>query len=182
MSLQARILLGLLEKDFNDVSCSIQSLIEHIKNTGIDLPRVNRKLGSILKELENIGVLLITGDTKRDETQIVLQISQLTNTVHQQLFSDEVRNKLRDAKINIGIIPERHLFLGETDFADNRIIKLSEFVTKETLVQLQYCQEINREHVKAFSSSASSHSTTDSESFLFFPGLCTAEKEKIQWN
>ena len=174
LSLDATILLGLMEKDFGNVTaCSAQSILEHIEITGICLPKNITSLFPVLQELHEIGVLYMTRDDKCDNLQVVLNISKLTNEVHKLLFSNEAKHELtKDIKnkdtFNIGILPE--VFLDKI---------LPSYITKECLVQLQYCQEISQKDVNAFPSiqqSGSSH-----QSFLFFPALCSAKKSDVAW-
>ena len=169
LSLQASVLLGLLEKDFRHViSCPIQTLLSHIEDTGIDLPRETQPLYSILSELHDIGFLFTITSSEQDNMQIVLNISQLTNNVHQLLFSNDAADMFKDS-FNIGIIPQHTLEE-----------LLPKYITKECLVQLQYCQEIYCRDIDVFPSLPFSHSTD--QSFLFFPALCTAERNEDSWN
>ena len=177
LSLDATILLGLLEKDFGNVTaCSAQTILDHIEITGILLPKNITSLLPVLQELHEIGVLFMTRDDKCDNLQVVLNISKLTNEVHKLLFSNEakleltkdIENKDTTSSSNIGILPKAFL---------DKI--LPEYITKECLVQLQYCQEISHKDVSAFPSlpqSGSSH-----QSFLFFPALCSANKSDVAW-
>ena len=177
LSLDATILLGLLEKDFGNVTaCSTQTILDHIEITGILLPKNITSLLPVLQELHEIGVLFMTRDDKCDNLQVVLNISKLTNEVHKLLFSNEakleltknIENKDTISSFNIGILPKALL---------DKI--LPQYITKECLVQLQYCQEISHKDVSAFPSlpqSGSSH-----QSFLFFPALCSANKSDVAW-
>ena len=177
LSLDATILLGLLEKDFGNVTaCSAQMILEHIEITGILLPKNITSLLPVLQELHEIGVLLMTRDDKCVNSQVVLNISKLTNEVHKLLFSNEAKLELtkdienRDtiSSFNIGVLPKALL---------EKI--LPRYITKECLVQLQYCQEISHKDVSAFPSLpqfGSSH-----QSFLFFPALCSANKSDVAW-
>ena len=173
LSLHANILLGLLEKDFgNATACSAQTILEHIEITGIALPKNITSLLPVLQELHDIGVLFMTRDDKCDNLQIVLNISKLTNKVHKLLFSNDLTKDI-DSKdtissFNIGILPKAFL---------DKI--LPQYITKECLVQLQYCQEISHKDVSAFPSlpqPGSSH-----QSFLFFPALCRVNKSDVAW-
>ena len=172
LSLDATILLGLLEKDFRNVTaCSTQTILEHIEITGVSLPKNITSLLPVLQELHEIGVLFMIRDDKCDNLQVILNISKLTNEVHKLLFSNEAKHELTKdienkdtiSSFNIGVLPKALL---------DKI--LPEYITKECLVQLQYCQEISHKDVSAFPSlpqSGSSH-----QSFLFFPALCSANK------
>ena len=177
LSADATILLGLLEKDFGNVTaCSSQTILNHIEITGILLPKNITSLLPVLQELHEIGVLFTTRDDKCDNLQVILNISKLTNEVHKLLFSNEAKHELTKdienaetiSSFNIGVLPKALL---------DKI--LPEYITKECLVQLQYCQEISHKDVSAFPSlpqSGSSH-----QSFLFFPALCSANKSDVAW-
>ena len=177
LSLDATILLGLLEKDFGNVTaCSAQTILEHIEITGILLPKNITSLLPVLQELHEIGILFTTRDDKCDNLQVVLNISKLTNEVHKLLFSNEAKHELTKdienadtiSSFNIGILPKALL---------DKI--LPQYITKECLVQLQYCQEISHKDVSAFPSLPQSGSSD--QSFLFFPALCSANKSDVAW-
>ena len=171
LSPSANALLGLLEKDFSNVTaCSAQTILSHIKDTGVYLPKTISLLMPILEELHDLGLLFTTGDSRCDSTQVILSISQLTSEVHKLLFSKEAKmNNLQAiSSFNIGILPQPLL----DKF-------LPQHITKECLIQLQYCQEISQHDVGAFSSLTQSDSS--SQSFLFFPALCTVAKSDISW-
>ena len=174
LSLRASILLGLLEKDFSNVTAiSVTKLLTHITDTGLRLPTELRFLRSILYELHKLGFIFIVDG---NHLQIVLNISRLTNIVHKSLFSEESRKTLRamcethgtPTSMKIGIIPQSVL---------EKI--LPENITVECLVQLQYCQQISRTDIGAFPSIADSNCTN--QSFLFFPALCSADKGDMSW-
>ena len=177
LSLDANLLLGLLEKDFGNVTaCSVQTILDHIEITGICLPKNITSLLPVLQKLHEIGVLFMTRDDKCDNSQVILNISKLTNEVHKLLFSNEAKHELTKdienadtiSSFNIGVLPKALL-----------VKILPEYITKECLVQLQYCQEISHKDVSAFPSlpqSGSSH-----QSFLFFPALCSANKSDVAW-
>ena len=175
LSIQASILLGLLEKDFSNVpACSIQTLLTHIKETGIDLPTNTQLFCPILLELHDLGLLFLIDSSNRQTSSVVLNMSQLTNIVHESLFSKESILKEVFEKEDIsfslsaGIIPQSIL---------DKI--LPENITKECLVQLQYCQEISHAEAHVFPPLKASNSTD--QSFLFFPALCSADKSKVGW-
>ena len=177
LSADATILLGLLEKDFGNVTaCSAQTILEHIEITGILLPKNITSLLPVLQELHEIGVLFITRNDECDNLQVVLNISKLTNKVHKLLFSNEAKHELiKDientdtiSSFNIGVLPKALL---------DKI--LPEYITKECLVQLQYCQEISHKDISAFPSLPQSGSSD--QSFLFFPALCSANKSDVAW-
>ena len=61
LSLEAAILLGLLEKDFNSVvTCNIQDLLALIIDTRICLPTTVETLYPLLEQLQDVGLLVIT--------------------------------------------------------------------------------------------------------------------------
>ena len=172
LSLQGSILLGLFEKDFSHVTaCSIQTIISHIKDTGVVLPTSAESLHPILQELNEIGYLLLIGSKPKDDNYVILNISQLTNHVHETLFSKSSRSKLdkrlqyefQNSPLNIGIIPET-------------ILKdiLPPYITKERLIQLRYCHEISYSDIGIFPSLA--QSDIPDQSLLFFPALCSVDK------
>ena len=163
LSEKAVILLGLIEKDFkNVISCSLRTLIEHIEETGIYLPNTASSLHPIVLELHSLGFLMSISATNDLEcSMLFLDISKLTNEVHQHLFSSsEVPN------VSMGILPRKYL----------KSI-LPEYINTECLVQLQYCQEFNHTEVK-LCMELSQDFTTDPFCF-YFPALCTAERKEI---
>ena len=174
LTIEATILLGLLEKDFNNVvACSIETIVSHIEDTGVQLPNQTETLIPYLHELHEVGILLLVGERTKDNFLIVLNISKLTNKVHEALFSlDALKelNKFRNSyPLDIGIIPE------------NLLLKiLPEYCTKECLIHLQYCQEISHDNVGIFSSISQSSSSA-SQSLLFFPALILGDKSDASW-
>ena len=177
LSTDATILLGLLEKDFGNVTaCSAQTILDHIEITGILLPKNITSLLPVLQELHEIGVLFTTRDDKCDNLQVILNISKLTNEVHKLLFSNEAKHELTKdienvdtiSSFNIGVLPKALL-----------VKILPQYITKECLVQLQYCQEISHKDVSAFPSLP--QSVSSDQSFLFFPALCSANKGDVAW-
>ena len=177
LSLDANLLLGLLEKDFGNVTaCSVQTILDHIEITGLLLPNNITSLLPVLQELHEIGVLFMTRDDKCDDLQVILNISKLTNEVHKLLFSNKAKLELTKdienadaiSSFNIGVLPKA--FLDQI---------LPQYITKECLVQLQYCQEISHKDVSAFPSLPQSCSSD--QSFLFFPALCSANKSDVAW-
>ena len=174
LSLHASTLLGLLEMDFGNVTaCSAQTILDHINEIKIALPLNIPLLLPVLQELHDIGVLLMTGADKCDNLQVILNISKLTNEVHELLFAKDAKLKLTKSvenkdiisTFNIGVLPEALL---------DKI--LPQYITKECLVELQYCQEISHKDVGTFPSLPQSD-----QSFLFFPALCSAEKSDVAW-
>ena len=97
LSLYASTLLGLLDIDFGNVTaCSTQTILDHINETGIALPVNIPLLLPVLQELHDIGVLFMTGGDKCDNLQVILNISKLTNEVHELLFAKDAKLKLRN--------------------------------------------------------------------------------------
>ena len=175
LSLKDSVLLGLLEKDFSNVpACSIQALLDHIEETGIQLPTDAQSLYPILSELHDLGLLFIIESSYRENSSLVLNMSQLTNIVHKSLFAEQADLKAcfeeegLTFSFSAGIIPLSILA---------KI--LPENITKECLVQLQYCQEISHAEAHVFPSLKVSDSTD--QSFLFFPALCSADKSEVEW-
>ena len=175
LSLQASTLPGLLEKDFRNVpACSTQALLSHIEDTGLQLLAKEQSLHQILLELHDLGLLFLIDSSNRESSSVVLNMSQLTSIVHKSLFSEEAVLKASFEKeglsfsFSAGIIPLSILAK-----------VLPENITKECLVQLQYCQEISHAEAHVFPSLKVSDSTD--QSFLFFPALCSADKSEVEW-
>ena len=175
LSTEASVLLGLLEKDFSNVTaCSAQTILSHIKDTGVSLPKNISSLMPILEELHDLGLLFVIGKDMCEIPHAILNMSQLTNEVHQLLFSKEAKTKFTEGEnpvssLNVGILPQSVL--------DNL---LPQYITKECLVKLQYCQEISQHDVGAFPSLTQRDSSD--QSHLFFPALCTASKDDVSWD
>ena len=167
LSTEASVILGLLVKDFSNVTaCSTRAIISSIEDTGISLPK---NITSFLRELHDVGVVFMIGNERCDSPQVILNISKLTNEVHKLLFSKEaefLENGDVISSFNIGIIPQSLL----DKF-------LPQHITKECLVKLQYCQEIRQCDVSAFPSLSNPESS--SQSLLFFPALCTVGKSDV---
>ena len=177
LSFEASILLGLLEKDFSNVTaCPVSILVSHIEDTGVHLPNKAELLHPILHELHEVGILLLIGDRTKHDYHIILNTSQLTNEVHEALFTkDAIQNienmyKLGyDSSLKIGILPEN--LLKEI---------LPPYITKESLIHLQYCQEIKPEDIRLFLST-SRDTSSSLQSFLFIPALCSTNKREVSW-
>ena len=172
LSTEASVLLGLLEKDFSNVTaCSVRTILSSIVETGISLPKNITSLMALMRELHDVGILLVIGDERGDNPQVILNISKLTNEVHKLIFSkgaEFLENQEAISSFNIGILPQS--LLGTL---------LPQHITKECLVQLQYCQEIRQQDVGYFPSLTQPDSS--SQSFLFFPALCTVGKSAVSW-
>ena len=168
---EGAILLGLLEKDFKDVvTCKLQTLLSHIKDTGIHLPKTSNSLYPFVEELHAVG-LLMTIRRKRDKLEdclLLLGISKLTNEVHKILFSDSKtqKNDKHSHGASMGILP--HTYLKEI---------LPEYISTDCLVQLQYCQEFSHAEVK-FDHSIVPTEDPSAPRSLYFPALCTTERKK----
>ncbi len=172
LSLNSKILLGLLEKDFSDkIACSVQNIVDHIKKNGIALPQNAAALSSILSELQETGLLLKINNASKEDMQVILDISKLTHEVHQLLFSKNAVSQLKKestfersldpSNLDIGVVHESLLL---------RV--LPPYITKECLVHLQYCQEIKHSDVGLFPS----FPVQSNQSLLFFPALCSVDK------
>ncbi len=185
LSPETSTLLGLLKKDFENVpACKVNLLISHIEETGIPLPRNSSSLYSLIRELHDLGLLMVIereGDSIENHI-IILKISTFTSDVHNKLFSKSAKADLTkhidQLKLSVGIIPESLL---------ERV--LPEYITKECLLKLQYCHEIenlNVEEDHTFSRDTSVEVQSDNieKVHLFFPALCddTFEVKEIQWS
>ena len=169
LSTEASVLLGLLEKDFSNVTaCSVQTILSSIGETGISLPKNITSLMALMRELHDIGILFVIGDERDDNPQVILNISKLTNEVHKLLFSKEAEFLEVISSFNIGILPQSVL---------EKL--LPQHITKECLVQLQYCQEFSQRNLGYFPPLTQPDSS--SQSFLFFPALCTVGKSDLSW-
>ena len=169
LSTEASVLLGLLEKDFSNVTaCSVRTILSSIVETGISLPKNITSLMALMRELHDVGILFVIGDERGDNPQVILNISKLTNEVHKLLFSKEAEFLEVISSFNIGILPQSLL---------EKL--LPQHITKECLVQLQYCQDIRQQDLGYFPSLTQPDSS--SESFLFFPALCTVGKSAVSW-
>ena len=177
LSFEASILLGLLEKDFSNVTaCSVSTLVSHIEDTGVHLPNKPELLHPILHELHEVGILLLIGDRTKHDYHIILNTSKLTNEVHETLFAKDAIQNIKQmselgylSSLNIGIIPE--------DLLQDL---LPPYIIKECLVHLQYCQEIEHKDIGLFVSTPQDTSSSP-QSFLFFPALCSADKSEVSW-
>ena len=174
LSPEAAILLGLLEKDFkNVVSCDVQDLLAHIYYTRICLPTTVENLYPVLEQLHDVGLLMIIGrhSDKLEDHIVLLNVSKLTNEVHELLFSD---HRVDDdpnlhAQLSMGVLPQSYL---------NDI--LPKYITLDCLVQLQYCQPFHHFEVKFDHVELSNHECNDSDTLNYFPALCKSEgKESI---
>ncbi len=175
LSLNSSILLGLLEKDFSHViACPVKTIVSHIKESGISLPQNAAALSSILSELHETGLLLMIDNASKlkEDVQVVLKISKLTNEVHEMLFSKNAISRLKEptlfgshcSSLNVGIVPEKLL-----------LSILPPYITKECLVHLQFCQEIKYSDIGLFPSFPVESDSLE-QSLLFFPVLCSVYK------
>ena len=173
----ASLLLGLLEKDFSNVTVTSLSVLQsHIERTGLELPTNLQSLHSLLQDLCDAGLVFLVNGTHRNKgsLQIVLNMAQLSNKIHESLFSKTSRLAalLKEQGIatitTLGILPRSTVEQA-----------LPKCVTSECLVQLQYCLEIAQENLVAFP--FFTHSNLAERSFLFFPALCSVAKGDIPW-
>ena len=172
------LLLGLMVKS-NVPACTIDKIIFHIKETEIPLPTRPLLLYPLIKELHNLGVVLvIEKEGSPIETHIIVsKVSSLTLDVHCKLFSKTGKNELAKytdrLKLSVGIVPETLL-----------VKVLPDYITKECLIKLQYCQEIENLLVGEDHTLTQSSQPTvkrGQNSLLFFPALCELTLEDIQW-
>ena len=174
LSRDASLLLGLFEKDFNNVTaCPMQDVLSHIEDSGVCLPIETEPLHHILSELHDIGVLLLLGAHTDDNCYVILKSSKLTNEVHKLLFSQSALRSLNDKykgahgySFNIGILPDS-------------VLKeiLPPYISKQCLTYLQYCQEITSADISAFPSLTQCDPAC--QSFVFFPALCSVDKSSV---
>ena len=173
LSNEAAILLGLLEKDFQYViTFKLHRLLSHIVETDICLPNTASSLYPVVEELHAVGLLMIirgSSDNLEDHSML-LNVSKLTNEVHQLLFSKSAVELLSAStdplSASMGILLQSYL---------NSI--LPEHIGIDCLIQLQYCQEFS--HAKIMLD----YSVTPTEdssvpTLLYFPALCTTERKK----
>ena len=173
LSEKASLLLGLLEKDFSNVTaCSLQTILSHIGEYGVCLPTEAKELYLALSELHDIGILLLLGDHIKGDCHFVLNIPKLTEDVHRSLFSKSAMMILQkkcgtaSPAYNIGILPDSVL---------EEI--LPPYITKQCLSYLQYCQEIKCEDIGIF---WPEHAESNC-CFYFFPALCNLSRSEISW-
>ena len=178
LSFESTLLHGLLEKDFkNVVACELNNLVNHVQITGILLPNTAVELYPIVKDLHNTGLLMIIGRNSEpvENHLLLLNPCTLTNEVHQKLFSKAAKkslSKLGSQYANLGIIPESHLQE-----------LLPEHITKECLIQLQYCQEFSHTEVGLDYLLAPdiSDDSDSKDNLLYFPALCNLETKSSNW-
>ena len=176
ISYEASLLHGLLEKDFSNViACKFQDLLSHIKDTNIIcLPSIADLLFPVVKELHDIGLLMMIGQSgdRLEDYLLLLNLSSLTHEVHQNLFSKSAKEMFHSSigpqYANMGILPESYLAK-----------LLPEHITKECLVQLQYCQEFTCADVGLDSSGVSN--SASEKNLLYFPALCKLDSEQSNW-
>ena len=184
LSPETSTVLGLLKKDFEHVpACKVSLLISHIEETGIPLLLNSSSLYPLIRELHDLGLLMVIereGDSIENHI-IILKISTFTSDVHNKLFSKSAKADLTkhidQLKLSVGIIPESLL---------EKV--LPEYITKESLLKLQYCQEIENLNVEEDHTlsqetpgTVPTDSATKEKSHLFFPALCDLKLEEIQW-
>ena len=171
LSLGATILLGLLERDFSNVTaCQASTILNHVQQVGMHHLSSLQQLHPVLKELHNLGLLIVVGSASdaRDHW-LLLNVSALTEEVHKKLFAIDslMSQSLADSPLStLGIIPESAL---------TKI--LPEYITKECLKQLQYCQELKHIEIGSHHSIVPVASSSDCEPLLFFPALLQNERD-----
>ena len=166
LSEEAAILLGLLDKDFkNVITCDLQTLITHIKDTGVYLPTMARSLYQVVEDLHSLGLLMSLQSEKKklEDTLLLLNIPKLTNKVHKLLFS---KKSFLAHDTSMGVLT--HSFL-------NR--HLPEYISVDCLVQLQYCQLFSHAEVGCDQSVVSTNDP-NAPTLLYFPALCTIERKQ----
>ena len=177
LSPPATLLLELLEKDFSNVTVTSLSVLQsHIEDTGLQLPTNLQSLHSLLQELYDAGLVLLVKGTPRNKgsLQIVLNMAQLSNKIHESLFSKTswlaalLERQDIATLTSLGIIPR--------SIVEQALPKC---VKSECLVQLLYCLEIAQENFETFP--FLTESDLANSSFLFFPALCSVAKGDIPW-
>ena len=171
LSVGATILLGLLERDFSNVTaCQVSTILNHVQQVGMHHLSSLQQLHPVLKELHYFGLLIFVGSASgpRDHW-LLLNISALTEEVHKKLFAKDslMSQSLADSPLStLGIIPESVL---------TRI--LPEYITKECLKQLQYCQELKHIEIGSHHSIVPVASSSVGEPLLFSPALLQNERD-----
>ncbi len=182
----AAILLKYLDRVVKPthVTCKLATLFEFIRISIIHLPRNTKELCEIAQELHDIGRLIIvksnSGDLKNH--WLILEVSKVTRDIHEKLFSTSATLKRkRSWAISDDSSLQQHLQLGIIPDCKLQEI-LPSYISKECLIQLQYCQEFCSIDVLP------DHSITDAEvhhnssSFLFFPALLQLERAEVSWS
>ena len=175
LTVQAMLLNGMLEKDFKDVvACQFRDVLDHVKKTGTRLPEIASELYTVVKELHDVGLLMIIGtNTDQIENHIVLiNVCSLTNEVHEILFSKSAMQNLSHAVslqyTKLGIYPESVISS-----------YLPKHITTDCLVQLQYCQRFS--HADVGLDCSVTPNTDSDDILLYFPALCNLEREEGSW-
>ena len=167
LSEEAAILLGVLEKDFKHViTCGLQTLVTHIKATGVYLPTKPSSLCRVVDDLHSLGLLMsIKRDKEKlEDTLLLLNVPKLTNEVHKRLFSKTDSSIVHDT--SMGVLT--HSFLSR---------HLPEYISVDCLIQLQYCQTFSHAEVKCDHSVVPTNDP-QAPTLLYFPALCTTERKK----
>ena len=170
LSLGATILLGLLERDFSNVTAfQVSTILDHLQQVGMHHLNSMQWLYPVLKELHSLGLLIVVGSASDPRNHwLLLNVSALTEEVHKKLFAKDslMSQLLADSPLStLGIIPESAL---------TRI--LPEYITKECLKQLQYCLELKPIKIESHHSIVPVASSSDCEPLLFFPALLKNER------
>ena len=168
LSVPAVLLLGMLERDFNDtIACSVKQIQSHIEENMIPIPTKMNLLHSHLEEIHEAGLLLMIKSKDMNKSHIIMDSTKLTNGVHRLLFSRKLQQRMRkDDFFHIGIVAEDYF-------------SSSGYISKDCLIQLQYCQEIQISNDDI--SSVLRCPELPDKSFLFFPALVSREKNAVSW-
>ena len=167
LSVLATLLLGILQRDFkNTIACPVKEIQTHIEQNVIPVPSKVDVLHPCLQELHEAGIFLMLKSKDMHKSHVILDSTKLTNGVHQMLFSVNTELKQEDAFFHIGIVPE--------DYFSH-----SGYISKDCLIQLQYCQEISHEDVGVFPYNTVPDSSD--KSVLFFPALVSLDKSAVSW-
>ena len=176
LSFESTLLNGVLEKDFKHVvACKFQDLLSHVKDTGICLPTIASALYPVVKQLHDIGLLMIVGRRENhiEDYLLLMNTSSLTNEVHQLLFSQSAMQTLAQ------VVPLQYAKMGifpESVICSN----LPDHITKDCLIQLQYCHEFTHAEVR-LDYSVTPNMESDNL-LLYFPALCKLESEQSNWS
>ena len=179
LTLQTSTLLGLLLKDFVLLPVfKLEFILSRIEQIQCPLSSHPIKLYSLLKELHNLGLIIIIAKEGNpiESYLIILNVSNFTSEVHKKLFSKQATTELVKhtdrLDLSVGIVPES--LLQEI---------LPGYITKECLIKLQYCQEIENVSVKEDYTLTQEleESSNRVHKLLFFPALCMLKLESIVW-
>ena len=175
LSTTTTLLNGLLEKDFREVvTCKFQQIVDHVKETGYFLPTAPRALYAIVRELHDIGLLMIIGRSEEpiENHLLLMNIPLLTNDVHKILFSESAKQTLsrtvNPEYTKLGIFPESVI---------SSI--LPKHIPIDCLIQLQYCQEFT--HIEVGLDGSLMPDSASDNRLLYFPALCSSDEDPENW-